>query len=493
MEQQVAGNDWAWRAGAVAGLCALLGVVAASADNPLGGTAHVTALGAAAVFVLGGAGGRAVRGHSWVQIGAGVACWTLAGSLATMSAGTVVEVPSLLIGVIYAIGVLPMMVGLASLGEPYDADQQLAGMLDWALLFTLAFGVMWVLAVEPVAFDGTLSLTDRTMASILPAGDLALVLLAARLVTRRKVPAATAWLVLGAVTFLAVSDVSRLAHLRVESATIVQTDVVTHLAGLGLLAAAAVRDRSAPRTLRPPIPATSMAPPWISALVATLASVPPTALVLADLLGDRSLRLGPVMLWIGIVAVLTWWRARAARRSRVRTTEQLSWIASHDPLTGAFRLQSFLDLTSLGSTRDQVGTVLALDLSGLGDVADEHGSDVAELVLVEAASRVRQTLAAGAVIARPADDQLVAFVRSSDLSRGRSMAEAVRAVLCRPIATDEATVSLVVSVGVAQTDGVVIDVGAGLRRAVAAMRHAASTGPGGVAIDAELAGVVVRG
>lgn len=476
---------------AVAALVALLGVVATTASDPLGGTAHVAALGATAVFVLGGVGQRGTRARGWVQVGAGLACWTVAGAAAVVDASGRSSVPVLVIGALYGLGLLPMMVGLASFGAPLDADRHLAGMLDWALLFTLAFGLMWRLAVEPVALDATLGLTDRTLAALLPAADLALVMLAARAVSRRSLPLSTGTTLLAGFVLIAGGDLVRLARYGTGTQAVTTPGALwVHLAGVGLVAAAAVHDRGTPRPVRLPPHATEMAPRWISALVASIASIPPTALILVDVYGERSTRLTPAVMWLAVVALLASWRGWAAYRVRRHAAERLAWLASHDIVTGALRMHTFLDLTSNRSARDRVGTVLALDLGGLADARLQHGPEVADLALVEAAERVRQSLADGALLARTRDDELVAFVRSSDLHRGRAMAESVRAAMREPVVVGDLSVPLVVSVGVAQTDGAVIDIEAGVRRASAAMRHACTVSPGGVAIDAELAGAL---
>lgn len=479
-----------WRAVAVSALVALLGLVATTAADPLGGTAHVAALGAAAVFVLGSATQRGARARGWAQVGTGLACWTVAGALAVIEAAGGAAVPAVVIGVVYGLGVLPTMVGLASLGAPLDADRHLSGMLDWALLFTLAFGLMWRLAVEPVALDATLAFTDRTLAALLPAADIALVMLAARAVSRRVIPTSTGVLVLVGFVLVASGDLVRLARYGSDAQATTPGALWAHLAGVGLVAGAAVHDRGGPRTMRLPPLAGEMAPRWISMLVASIASVPPTALILVDVYGERSARLTPSLMWLAVVALLVAWRGLAAHRVRRRAAERLAWLASHDVVTGAYRTHTFLDLTANRSARDRVGTVLALDLGGLAEVRDEHGTDVADLALLETAQRIRQSLADGAMLARTRDDELVAFVRSSDLHRGRAMAEAVRAAMRAPVVIGELALPLVVSVGVAQTDGAVIDVEAGVRRASAAMRHACTVSPGGVAIDAELAGAL---
>jgi hypothetical protein len=57
-----------------------------------------------------------------------------------------------------------------------------------------------------------------------------------------------------------------------------------------------------------------------------------------------------------------------------------------------------------------------------------------------------------------------------------------------PVDIGDTSLPLMSAVGVAQADGAVIDVTAGVRRATEAMHHARSMGPDGLAFDADLTG-----
>lgn len=86
-------------------------------------------------------------------------------------------------------------------------------------------------------------------------------------------------------------------------------------------------------------------------------------------------------------------------------------------------------------------------------------------------------------------EQFVAFLRSVDLSHGRQVAEGVQKSMAEPLQLRDDLLELWAVVGVAQADGAVIDVLAGVRRATQAMHHARSAGSGGLAFDADLTGL----
>ena len=81
-----------------------------------------------------------------------------------------------------------------------------------------------------------------------------------------------------------------------------------------------------------------------------------------------------------------------------------------------------------------------------------------------------------------------AILRSANLGHGRQIASAVQKALREPVDIGVTALPLLSAVGVAQADGAVIDVAAGVRRATDAMHHARSLGPDGLAFDADLTG-----
>ena len=81
--------------------------------------------------------------------------------------------------------------------------------------------------------------------------------------------------------------------------------------------------------------------------------------------------------------------------------------------------------------------------------------------------------------------------RCSALARGRQVAGILQMLLAEPMGVGEQRLAIDFAIGVAQADGAVIDVPAGVRRATEAMRHARRLGPGRLSVDADLTGLLV--
>jgi diguanylate cyclase (GGDEF)-like protein len=195
--------------------------------------------------------------------------------------------------------------------------------------------------------------------------------------------------------------------------------------------------------------------------------------------------------WLFLAALAAVLRNITGMRELEAAHSQSLWLASHDLDTDMLRRASFLHEVSEGSLRDRTGTVIVVEVAGLSALADRRGHDAADHVVATVAARVTNGAGDGAVLARLAHDQFAVFLRSITLGRGRQVAGTMQGMLLEPILCGEEFVSVDVAIGVAQADGAVIDVLAGVRRATEAMRHARRLGPGHMAVDADLTGTVL--
>jgi GGDEF domain-containing protein len=191
------------------------------------------------------------------------------------------------------------------------------------------------------------------------------------------------------------------------------------------------------------------------------------------------------VLWTIAVVALVVARGSVARRQEVAAQRDVRSRATIDPPTGALRREAFLEQASGRGVRDRVGTVLMIHV-GFDWIPDvERPGDEVMAIMVE---RFHQWLSGGPLVARLGDDEFAVFVRSSDTGRGRLLGESLRAACSEPVEVGGQIVVPVLSVGVAQIDGTVIDLVAGLRRSGRALRHALESGFLRVAVDAELIG-----
>lgn len=97
-----------------------------------------------------------------------------------------------------------------------------------------------------------------------------------------------------------------------------------------------------------------------------------------------------------------------------RAAEDMAWRATHDPLTGLLNRAAFthhID-SALGMVRDSQLScaVLFIDLDQFKNINDTSGHDVGDTVLVEAASRIRNSVRANDVVARLGGDEFVVYL-----------------------------------------------------------------------------------
>lgn len=133
----------------------------------------------------------------------------------------------------------------------------------------------------------------------------------------------------------------------------------------------------------------------------------------------------------------------------------VEYRALHDPLTGLANRRLFLDrLTgALAEASTQVA-VLAIDLNGFKGVNDVYGHAAGDIVLREAADRIRGCVRSEDTVARLGGDEFAVLVTSFD-SRAAVADLAARIVehVARPVAAEGSTVRVSATIGVAVEQG----------------------------------------
>jgi diguanylate cyclase (GGDEF)-like protein len=164
--------------------------------------------------------------------------------------------------------------------------------------------------------------------------------------------------------------------------------------------------------------------------------------------------------------------------------DELSVQATHDPLTGlANRVQSMRLLAgALGRARRRGTTVglLFIDLDGFKEVNDTHGHRSGDEVLRQAARRMEQVTRDGDFLGRLGGDEFVIGIEDADdEAAALTLANRLVAVMARPIqVTDELSVQIGASVGVALGRGGETDVETLLHEADLAVYQAKAAGRG---------------
>ncbi len=482
------------RVGAVAAFVAvflgLLSVTGTFTSKPLRPVSYVAALFFAALVLALVAREHRRLARAWWLIAAGVAVWFVAGALVTLQGDyNVTSIPSLAVSITYAVGYLPVVAGVAELADPEMHTRRVSSIADGVLLFLTLYAVLWLLVVEQVVYDSTYGIVDRAFQAFYPAGDLAVLMLAVRVLASRTLRRTVGWLLFLGAVLRAVADVGLLVFYLVKP--LGTAPGVYNLCYLVGLAAFAIAGVLALLPGPPPIPAGARTGRWMPVGVALSATLPAVVLISIVWFTERTVSIAPIAMWLFLVAIVYVMRSMAGMREIEIAHQHALWLASHDIQTDMLRRTPFLHEVSEGSMRDRSGTVIVLEVAGTSALADALGHDVVEHMIGVVAQRLHAAAGEGAVTARMSADQFAAFLRSNTLGRGRQVAGALQMSLSEPIVCGDRSVVPEFSIGVAQADGAVIDVLAGVRRATEAMRHARRLGPGHIAVDADLTGTVL--
>lgn len=463
---------------------AALAIVGSLIDGPTGSIAYAASLGAAALIVLVVAAQRGHQARAWRWIGIGLAIWAATGILVTVKweAGFT-PIPDLLIDLGYAAGYVPCIVGFAELADPQQRLRRWTGFVDGFILFLGLYAVLWLVVVEPVAFDSGLTHLDRAFSSLYPAGDLALVMLAVRVLMSRAARRDASVLLLVGASLSAIADTALLVLYLIDPDNESNITDLFYLSSLAVIALAAILSlQQAP----PPTARAGRSTPKVSVAMASAALLPAVVLLGVVVLTDRDPEVAPIGVWLILVVCAMVVRNMTAVRDLARVHDQALWFASHDPASGMLLRGTFMHDVNEGDMRQRSGVVAVVEIENLAEIADADDS-VGDAVVHEIAERMQTAMGRDGAYARLSPLRLVGFLRSADLGRGREAGRMLERMLAEPVTVGSQVLHPQVAIGIAQADGVVIDVPAGVRRATAAMRVARSERRGRTVFDADLA------
>lgn len=191
-----------------------------------------------------------------------------------------------------------------------------------------------------------------------------------------------------------------------------------------------------------------------------------------------------VMLIGAAIAALQW-----QRRDRARLAARLDAERNHDPLTGLPNRRFFSEWLSFAianARRDRAHVgVLFIDVGGCAAVAELHGGQAAEALLVEVARRFRMTAREGEVFARLGASEFALATANADHTRELSViAQRLRDALNDPAQAPLADTPIGMSIGVALFPEDAGDSAGVLAAANAAMFAARRAGRNHVAFNA---------
>jgi len=186
-----------------------------------------------------------------------------------------------------------------------------------------------------------------------------------------------------------------------------------------------------------------------------LEPVPRIATMDADRMGLFGLAgaVGVLIIILAGALVHHWLDRERSRRNRV-TRERIEYLATHDVLTGLFSrsvVDQFIAHGIAGATRSARGlAVLFIDLDQFKEVNDDLGHDVGDLVLKEAARRLRQAVRGADVVIRQGGDEFIVLL--FDLPQpgdAANVAGKILSVLNQPYTITDPPQNLSASIGIA--------------------------------------------
>ncbi|MGQ0684154.1 putative bifunctional diguanylate cyclase/phosphodiesterase, partial [Bradyrhizobium sp.] len=139
-------------------------------------------------------------------------------------------------------------------------------------------------------------------------------------------------------------------------------------------------------------------------------------------------------------------------RSRTESADRIHQLAFNDSMTGlpnriAFNERLAFDAAEAHEKAHKLAA-FSIDIDGFKDVNDLFGHAAGDLLLIEAANRMRGALRAGEFLARQSGDEFLGLQMSGNHSQdAQAFAERIAAVFVAPFTVQDQPVSLTASIG----------------------------------------------
>ncbi len=164
-----------------------------------------------------------------------------------------------------------------------------------------------------------------------------------------------------------------------------------------------------------------------------------------------------------------------------RSQEQMERLAYYDPLTGLANRRLFMDRLEQALQRSlrsgKPSAVLFLDLDQFKKINDTHGHDAGDMLLKVVADRLRNSVRREDTVARLGGDEFNVLLHEvRDVDAAGQVAENLLQALCKPVTTENITLSVTTSIGIAMLPSDGTDAAALVQRADHAMYQAKQQG-----------------
>ncbi len=139
-------------------------------------------------------------------------------------------------------------------------------------------------------------------------------------------------------------------------------------------------------------------------------------------------------------------------RSRTEAAERIHQLSFNDVMTGlpnriAFNERLAFDVSDAHEKAHRVA-VFSIDLDGFKDVNDVFGHSAGDIVLIEAADRMRKALASGEFLARQSGDEFLGLQMSGNHPvEAQAFAERIAQAFANPFFVGDQPVALTASIG----------------------------------------------
>ena len=139
-------------------------------------------------------------------------------------------------------------------------------------------------------------------------------------------------------------------------------------------------------------------------------------------------------------------------RSRTESAERIHQLSFNDTMTGlpnriAFNERLSFDVSDAHEKAHKLAA-FSIDIDGFKDINDVFGHSVGDLVLIQAAERMRLALHEGEFLARQSGDEFLGLQMSGNMPHtAQEMAERIAAALDQPFTVRDKSVKLTASIG----------------------------------------------
>ena len=154
----------------------------------------------------------------------------------------------------------------------------------------------------------------------------------------------------------------------------------------------------------------------------------------------------------------------------LRPIHNLQRQAAEDPLTGLLNRRGFDEIAAkrLSTMRRQArpASAVMLDIDNFKAINDQYGHAIGDEVLLAVTGRIRSALSDSDLLSRYGGEEFAVVLPDANLGQGRQVAERLRQFVGKsPIKTSAGEITVTVSLGVAERDGIGSDIAQLLERA----------------------------